>query len=47
VSAEVLHEYAKLLRRLHLTTEASVVDHRADEVLTLPLPLPNKLKSAS
>jgi len=47
VSAEILHQYAVLLRELHLTTEATVVDQRAEEVLTLPLPLPNKLKSAS
>ncbi|MBS1998223.1 MAG: tetratricopeptide repeat protein [Cyanobacteria bacterium SZAS LIN-2] len=47
VSAEILHEYAVLLRRLHLTTEANVVDLRADEVCHLPLPGPNKLKSVS
>ena len=45
VSAEILRDYAMLLRRLHLTNEATVVDLRADEVCHLPLP--NKLKSVS
>jgi hypothetical protein len=45
VSAEILREYAVLLRRLHLTNEATVVDLRADEVCHLPLP--TKLKSVS
>ena len=45
VSAEILQDYAVLLRRLHLTTEAEVVALRADEVYHLSLP--NQLKSAS
>jgi hypothetical protein len=44
VSAEILRDYAVLLRRLHLTTEATVVDSRADEVYHLPLK--DKRKSA-
>jgi hypothetical protein len=45
VTADILNEYAVLLRRLHLTTEATVVDLRADEVRHLPLP--NKLRNVS
>jgi hypothetical protein len=45
VSAEILQDYAVLLRRLHLNTEAEVVSLRADEVYHLPLP--NQLKTAS